>query len=283
MRPEMEKRGFELRHIIYIIILIVCLIAIGIAVYMQFFKDEKIGVILGISKEKEDVEIKQLKENFLNIFDNKLDIISEYNGNVNKIKDDSDVIIMAYDTQEQEENYTIDFKIPYFNINSESAKTYNQQIKSTFKDKSESIISSTSRKNVVYNVKYKAYENNNILSLIILSELKEGNNNERIIIQTYNYDLQTNDVIKIDSIIKEKNIDTKIANEKIKNEINSSQEQNIKLSELGYNVTVRDTNKDEFKIENATEYFLGENGYLYVVYPYGNNEFTSELDVVIFK
>mgnify|MGYP004572673159 CR=1 FL=1 len=168
MRPEMEKRGFELRHIIYIIILIVCLIAIGIAVYMQFFKDEKIGVILGISKEKEDVEIKQLKENFLNIFDNKLDIISEYNGNVNKIKDDSDVIIMAYDTQEQEENYTIDFKIPYFNINSESAKTYNQQIKSTFKDKSESIISSTSRKNVVYNVKYKAYENNNILSLIIL-------------------------------------------------------------------------------------------------------------------
>lgn len=283
MRPEMERRGFELRHIIYIIILIVCLIAIGIAVYMQFFKDEKIGVILGISKEKEDVEIKQLKENFLNIFDNKLDIISEYNGNVNKIKDDSDVIIMAYDTQEQEENYTIDFKIPYFNINSESAKTYNQQIKSTFKDKSESIISSTSRKNVVYNVKYKAYENNNILSLIILSELKEGNNNERIIIQTYNYDLQTNDVIKIDSIIKEKNIDTKIANEKIKNEINSSQEQNIKLSELGYNVTVRDTNKDEFKIENATEYFLGENGYLYVVYPYGNNEFTSELDVVIFK
>ena len=283
MRPEMERRGFELRHIIYIIILIVCLIAIGIAVYMQFFKDEKIGVILGISKEKEDVQIKQLKENFLNIFDNKLDIISEYNGNVNKIKDDSDVIIMAYDTQEQEENYTIDFKIPYFNINSESAKTYNQQIKSTFKDKSESIISSTSRKNVVYNVKYKAYENNNILSLIILSELKEGNNNERIIIQTYNYDLQTNDVIKIDSIIKEKNIDTKIANEKIKNEINSSQEQNIKLSELGYNVTVRDTNKDEFKIENATEYFLGENGYLYVVYPYGNNEFTSELDVVIFK
>ncbi len=38
MRPVMEKkRGFELRHVVYIIILIVCLIAIGIAVYMQFF------------------------------------------------------------------------------------------------------------------------------------------------------------------------------------------------------------------------------------------------------
>ena len=62
MRPVMEKRGFELRHIVYIIILIVCLIAIGIAVYMQFFKDEKIGLILGITKEQEDEEIKQLLE-----------------------------------------------------------------------------------------------------------------------------------------------------------------------------------------------------------------------------
>ena len=41
--------------------------------------------------------------------------------------------------------------------------------------------------------------------------------------------------------------------------------------------------KDEFKIENATEYFLGKNGYLYVIYAYGNDDFTSELDVIIFK
>ena len=82
MRPVMEKRGFELRHVVYIIIIIVCLIAIGIAVYMQFFKDEKIGLILGITKEQEDEEIKQLKENFLNIFDNSIDVVSKYNGNV---------------------------------------------------------------------------------------------------------------------------------------------------------------------------------------------------------
>lgn len=283
MRPVMEKRGFELRHIIYIIILVGCLIAIGIAVYMQFFKDEKIGVILGITKEQEDIEIKELKENFLNIFDNSIEIISAYNGNISKIKDEEDVVLAVYDVQEQEENHTVDLKIPYFNINSETAKKYNQQIKTIFKDKSESIISSTSRKNIIFNVKYKAYENNNILSLIILSELKEGNSSERIIMQTYNYDLQTNEMVNIGDIINEKNIDTTIANNRIKNEINSSQEQNLKLSELGYNVTIRDTSKDEFKIENATEFFLGEKGYLYVVYPYGNNEFTSELDVVIFK
>lgn len=51
---------------------------------MQFFKDEKIGLILGITKEQEDEEIKQLKENFLNIFDNSIDVVSKYNGNVKK-------------------------------------------------------------------------------------------------------------------------------------------------------------------------------------------------------
>lgn len=283
MRPEMEKHGFELRHIVYIIILIVCLIAIGIAVYMQFFKDEKIGLILGITKEEDDAEIKQLKDGFLNIFDNKLDVISKYDGEIQKIKEDDEIILVAYDTQEQEENYTVDLKIPYFNINSENARKYNMQIKSIFKDKSESIISSNSSKDVVYNVKYKAYENNNILSLVILSELKEGNSNERIIIQAYNYNLENDEMLQIGDIIKQKNIDTSVANNRIKKEINASQEQNLKLSELGYNVTIRDTSKDEFKIENATEYFLGKDGYLYLVYPYGNSEFTSELDVIIFK
>ena len=137
MRPEMEKKKFELRHIVYIIIIIVCLVAVGVAVYMQFFKDEKLGVIVGITKEKEDEEIKKLKENFLNIFDNNIEKVSEYNGSVNKIKEDEDIILVAYDTQEQEENYMVDFKIPYFNINSDVAKQYNQQIKSIFKDKSE--------------------------------------------------------------------------------------------------------------------------------------------------
>ena len=215
MRPVMEKRGFELRHVVYIIILIVCLIAIGIAVYMQFFKDEKIGLILGITKEQEDEEIKQLKENFLNIFDNSIDVVSKYNGNVKKIKEDEDIVLVAYNTQEQEENYSVDFKIPYFNIDSETARNYNQQIKSLFKDKSESVLSSTSRKNVIFNVKYKVYENNNILSLVILSELKEGNSNERIIIQTYNYNLETNQMVNVNDIINQKNINTANANNKM--------------------------------------------------------------------
>lgn len=125
--------------------------------------------------------------------------------------------------------------------------------------------------------------NNNILSLVILSELKEGNSSERIIIQTYNYNLEDKREVTISEILQKKSVDVSYANNKIKQEVNSSQEQNIKLAELGYNVNVRDTNLDIYKVENVKEFFIGENGYLYVVYAYGNDEFTSEVDVIIFK
>ena len=54
--------------------------------------------------------------------------------------------------------------------------------------------------------------NDNILSLVILSELKEGDNNQRIIIKTYNYDLKENKEATINDIIASHNIDTKQAN-----------------------------------------------------------------------
>lgn len=283
MRPEMEKRGFELRHVIYIIILIGCLVSIGTALYIQFYQNEKIGVIIGISNEKEDEEYKKLKENFLNIFDNTVERQEIYNGEIEKIRSEEDVILIAFNTQEQTENYTLDLKIPYFNINSDVAKRYNQQIRANFKQTSEDIIKSDSQKNVVYNVKFKVYEQNEILSLVILSEFKEGESSEKIIIKTYNYNLRTNESVSIDDIISKKEINIDDANNTIKKEINSSQEQNLKLAKLGYNVNIRDVNDDTYKIENAKEYFLGTNGYLYIIYPYGNEEFTSEMDVVIIK
>ena len=67
MRPVIEKQKFELRHMFYIIIIIICIIAIGVAVYMQFFREEKLGVIFGITNEEEDEEYDTLKEDFLNI------------------------------------------------------------------------------------------------------------------------------------------------------------------------------------------------------------------------
>ena len=283
MRPVIEKNRFGVRHIIYIIMIIICVVAIGIGVYMQFFKDEKLGIIFGITKETEDQELKTLQENFFNIFTNDIEIVNDYSGNVQKIKEDGDLVILATNTQEQQEKYTMDLKIPYFNIKEDNAINLNQKIKNIFKDKSESVANSTSDVNVIYNVKYKAYLNNNILSLAILSELKEGDNNQRIIVLTYNYNLDTNREVSINDIILNKNIDIKQANQHIKNTVDNSQKENLKLRDLGYPIDVRDSNGEEYKLENAKQFFQGQNGYLYVVYPYGNKEFTSEMDIVIIR
>ena len=283
MRPVIEKKRLEIRHIVYIIIIIICLISIGIAVYMQFFKDEKLGVIFGITSEKEDEEYKSLKENFMNIFTNDIDTVKAFTGNVKKIREEEDLVLTAYNIQEQDANYTLDIKIPYFNINENIPKEINKEIKSIFKDKADSIKEADTTKNRIYNIRYKTYINDEILSLVIMSELKEGDNNERIIVKTYNYNLKENKKVQIDEVINKKNIDINNANNQIKQEVNKSQEENLRLRDAGYNVNVRDVESDTYKIQNAEEFFIGQNGYLYVVYPYGNTEFTSEMNVIIFR
>ena len=67
--PEKEK-GTGKRKVIYGIILTVCVIAIGLAIY-QFFADEKLEVILGLVKS-EDEETELLKSEFNNIFTNRI-------------------------------------------------------------------------------------------------------------------------------------------------------------------------------------------------------------------
>ena len=283
MRPVIEKKKFELRHILYIIMITICVVAIGIGVYMQFFKDEKLGVIFGITRENEDIELKQLKESFINIFSNDIEVITEYSGSIQKVKEDNDYVLSAYDKQEQNDKYSVDIKIPYFNIKEEETMKLNQKIKSIFEEKFKSVMTSTSNDNIIYNVKYKAYLNNNILSLVILSELKEGNSNQRVIIKTYNYNLSEKRVATINDIINNKNLDVKQANDSIKSTVDNSQEENLKLRELGYPIDVRNSDSDEYKLENAKNFFIGEKGYLFIIYPYGNNEATSEMDIVIIR
>ena len=72
-------------------------------------------------------------------------------------------------------------------------------------------------------------------------------------------------------------VEAKIA-EKIKKE---NEEVNA-FAEQGYNVFVRDESDGMYKVEKTPNFFLGKDNYLYLVYAYGNNNYTSELDLVIF-
>lgn len=57
-------------------------------------------------------------------------------------------------------------------------------------------------KNVIFTVEYVANVQDDILSLMIKSNLKEGSNAQRIIIQTYNYDLRNNKEISLERVLK---------------------------------------------------------------------------------
>ena len=65
-------------------------------------------------------------------------------------------------------------------------------------------------------------------------------------------------------------------------EITKVSQQNSSIINQGYNVYQRNPNNDMYKLENTQNFFLGKNEVLYLVYAYGNNENTSETDLVIF-
>ena len=137
--------------------------------------------------------------------------------------------------------------------------------------------------NIIYSVEYKAYIQNNILSLVIRSEYKEGDKSQKVELETFNYNLAEKREITIDEILILKNITQEYATNKIRNEIKKIQEQNQPLINEGYPFYERDYNADRYDISNSKYFLYGKDGMLYVIYPYGNEDDTSEMDIVIFQ
>ena len=58
---------------------------------------------------------------------------------------------------------------------------------------------------------------------------------------------------------------------------------NAKIIAAEYgNLYERDVEGEMYQVENATTFFLTDDGYVYVVYAYGNKDYTNEMDIVIF-
>ena len=67
---------------------------------------------------------------------------------------------------------------------------------------------------------------------------------------------------------------------KINKNIQEEQKKAEDLIELGYNVFSRDIKSETYKIENIKEYFIYNNN-IYIIFAYGNDQMTSEMDLVI--
>ena len=289
MKPVVaQKKKHNLIWVLYVIIFIICILGIGISVYMQFYQDEKMGLIFGradISSEEED-RYNDLKAEFSSLFTNNIERTQDENFSIEKLSEDYDIIVTAFSYESQEDNYKLNANIPQLNIKKEIPININKQIRDKFKIKAEEIQESENEENTIFTVSYIAYLQQDILSLVIRSELKEGTKNQKIEIVTFNYNLREDKEVSLMELLKLKGINNEDANKKILIDIEKVQSQNDALEEMTSSkgsLYKRDITSEIYKVENAKQFFLGKDGMLYIVYPYGNDEYTSEMDVIILK
>ena len=58
-------------------------------------------------------------------------------------------------------------------------------------------------------------------------------------------------------------------------------EENVEeLAKLGYSIYSRDIDNDMYTVNNITEYFIGQDNKIYIIFAYGNTSNTSEMDIV---
>ena len=274
MNKDIISNIKKYKKIIYIIIIIICVIIASIIIKNKFFNNTS---KMQTNQNKETEENKQLEENFDNIFLNKLE--NSYDLNKVKLIDNNKNIV--YTNLEIEKsstnNYDVKLNIPYINIDNDTIKSYNNEIQE-FVQKYEEILK-TKNQNVIYDVEYNAYIKNDILSVIIKANLKEGESEQRLIIQTYNYDLKQNKEVKLIDVLKLRNINKENMQNKINEKITNAKKNADDLNSLGYVLYKRDVNNKMYLVENINQFYISSNC-IYVIFAYGNDARTSEMDIV---
>lgn len=278
------------RYILYIAIAIICIIAIVTGVYYQIFGNKPKQNIVANNEiidntDKNDViDPEQLKEEFNKLFHNSFDPQGYDTTTIEKLKnhEEQEVIYAAYNIKEEkDERYSVNINIPVFNV--VGAEECNATTQSIFANKANEVLSQ-SEKYTIYNVEYTSYLNDNILSLVIKSTLKEGNSAQRIIVQTYNYDIKANKKLTLNEVLEQKQISTREVNKKIEAQVEEANKQAeaiaSALAQSGQTVYRRDINNAMYVTDNVNHFFLGVDGQIYIIYPYGNSNFTSEMDII---
>lgn len=283
MKVELENKNVisTKLKIVYGVIILFCIISIIIAIVLQFTKGDNSEETPNLPSLSEE-QTMQHETEFDNIFENKVNYLENNSYKITKIEQDKEIIYTGYqDNNKKINDYELDVNIPYINIgNNALIDSYNQEIRDVFETKAKSVLN-TQNSSIIYTVNYSAYISNNILSLVIRSTLKEGSNPQRDIVQTYNYDLETQKECTIDELLELKGISKQEANRKIRDKIKEVQKSVDELAQLGYTIYQRNPDDDMYSINNVSEFFLGADNALYIIYAYGNQNHTSEMDIVI--
>ncbi len=276
--------------ILYILVGAFCALAIIAGIYAQFFvKDEdKNNVIMPSINTTPDDEIiektaEEIKTQFNNLFTNVLNKGEYDTSNIQKIVADKDIVYSAYDIEDKKENYEVTIHLPVINIQGEVPTNYNKITQELFANKASEIMNSQNTTKTLYQIDYVSYINGDILSLIIKATLKQGNNPQRVIVQTYNYNLATGQKASIEDLVAQRNLIQSEVQTKIQETVQKAKEEAEVLVQSGYTVYNRDLNNSIYQLANIENYFLGPNGDLYIIFAYGNQNFTAEMDIVLYE
>ncbi|MBQ2916969.1 MAG: hypothetical protein IJE59_02175 [Clostridia bacterium] len=260
--------------IIIVGVILICSIAIALGVYAHITTNTS-------TKNKEEAEsanYEELKSDFEYMFTNNINKQATAKIDINY----DELVYCKYDIKEEKNGkYSINAKIPYFKDENEETKKVNNEIYNVFAKKIIDIVN-TEAVNNTYNIDYVAYVNNNIVSLVIRCKYKNERNPQREIIQTYNYDVENKKILNIQDILEYKELDKTEVQNKISEQIKTVNNEKEIIRQQGYNVYMRDESSEIYKVDNTPNFFIGKNNYLYLVYAYGNRNYTSEIDLIIF-
>ena len=281
MNVELPKK-YKLKKkdiAIYTVSILSCVIALIVVAIIQVMGNDISNKIFGTNKAKklsEEEELK-LKTDFDNMFTN------TFSGEAidsQKIDVEHDFVYTGYQNQETVSgSYTLNVNIPRINIKSSILNEYNQEIEKIFKQKTNEILNSKGTQ-IVYSVDYTAFVEDNILTVVIRSNFKQGSNAQQVMIYTYNYDLLSKKEMSLQDMIDKLNLNKNDVQNFVKQEIEEEEKNSKSLKELGYNIYVRDSSNSMYKLENSNQFFF-LNGKLYIVYAYGIFSQTSEMDLII--
>ena len=273
------------KYIFFIVLLLVCIVALSLGIYGQFFYKYSatdplmIGINIGAEKTAEEYAI--LESNFNDLFNNSLRVNSE-DFTIDKLQEDQDVVYTAYDLVNEDETfYNVDAKIPLINIDSEAVSKINNEIKNEYYNKANSIMRQTEG-NTNYKVTYEAFINSDYLSLVIKSVLKETDKSEKVTIKTYVYGMSRKEMVTLEDLIELKGTTKEAVQINIDDEIEKANINAQIIAEEYGTLYERDLNSEIYNVDESDVYFLTDDGYVYIVYPYGNTSYTNEMDIVIF-
>ncbi len=275
------------RYMFLIGLLLVCVVALCIGVYIQFFYKYSdtdpfmIGINIGAKKTEEEIAV--LKADFNSLFTNSITVQTSNPITANRIElNNQNYVYTVYNLVNEDENfYSVNAQIPMININSKKVKEINSQIKTEFYDIANSIMRQKEGY-TIYTVSYVAYINEDVLSLVIKSSLKEQNKAEKVTVRTYNYSIADEKLYTLEELIKYKGTTVDEVQSTIDKDIRTAYNNAKIIAETYGNLYERDLQNSMYKVDHTDTFFLTQDGYVYIIYAYGNKDYTNEMDLIIF-